>query len=320
SLRGRRLRAQQRWRRVPEPDVPLPAARDSLRRLGARERPRLPGARRADDLRRARLGEDRIDRPARPPRAALQLPLHGAGPPRVDGGDPRRAAHPRAVRLRRVQRGRALAGHVRAERQADPGLGRTRRRDGAPSVVHVPDGGRRARRRRPGDAARARARRAARRRRIRLSFRSEWEHLRAGDDGRREGGRPDPRRDTARSVDRRVLPAPRPRAAAVMHIGGRWVESESGVRTEATSPATGESIGSVPEGTREDARRAIAAANAAARDWAARSAFERAAAMNRVAELVEERRDELARTLTLDQGKPLHAEAYGEVDELVEYW
>ncbi len=105
-----------------------------------------------------------------------------------------------------------------------------------------------------------------------------------------------------------------------MHIGGRWVESESGVRTEATSPATGESIGSVPEGTREDARRAIAAANAAARDWAARSAFERAAAMNRVADLVEERRDELARTLTLDQGKPLHAEAYGEVDELVEYW
>jgi succinate-semialdehyde dehydrogenase/glutarate-semialdehyde dehydrogenase len=105
-----------------------------------------------------------------------------------------------------------------------------------------------------------------------------------------------------------------------MHIGGEWVESDSGARTDATSPATGETIGSVPEGTRGDAQRAIAAANAAARDWAARSAFERAAAMTRVAELVEERRDDLARTLTLDQGKPLHAEAYGEVDELVEYW
>src|SRR5262249_57142085 len=32
------------------------------------------------------------------------------------------------------------------------------------------------------------------------------------------------------------------------------------------------------------------------------------------------RRDDLARTLTLDQGKPLHAEAYGEVEELVVYW
>jgi acyl-CoA reductase-like NAD-dependent aldehyde dehydrogenase len=105
-----------------------------------------------------------------------------------------------------------------------------------------------------------------------------------------------------------------------MYVAGSWVESESGARMEATSPATGEVIGSVPEGTREDAKRAIAAANAAARDWATRSAFERAAACERVAAVVEERRDELARTLTLDQGKPLAAEAYGEVDELVEYW
>ena len=42
--------------------------------------------------------------------------------------------------------------------------------------------------------------------------------------------------------------------------------------------------------------------------------------MERVADLIEERRDDLARTLTLDQGKPLHAEAYGEVEELVVYW
>ena len=105
-----------------------------------------------------------------------------------------------------------------------------------------------------------------------------------------------------------------------MVIGGAWAESESQKRFEATSPATGESLGTVPEGTREDARRAIAAANAARRDWASRSAFERAAAMNRVADLIEERHDDLARTLTLDQGKPLHAESYGEVEELVVYW
>ncbi len=103
-------------------------------------------------------------------------------------------------------------------------------------------------------------------------------------------------------------------------IGGAWAESESGARMEATSPATGESLGTVPEGTRADVQRAVAAANAACRDWAARSAFERAAAMERVAGLIVERRDELARMLTLDQGKPLHAEAYGEVDELAEYW
>jgi acyl-CoA reductase-like NAD-dependent aldehyde dehydrogenase len=105
-----------------------------------------------------------------------------------------------------------------------------------------------------------------------------------------------------------------------MYVGGSWVESESGERMEAISPATGETIGSVPEATRDDARRAIAAANAAAREWAARSAFERAAAMERVAEIIEERRDDLAHTLTLDQGKPLRSESYGEVDELIEYW
>jgi acyl-CoA reductase-like NAD-dependent aldehyde dehydrogenase len=111
-----------------------------------------------------------------------------------------------------------------------------------------------------------------------------------------------------------------PGADHLMYIGGAWVESDSGATMIATSPATGETIGSVPEGTRDDARRAIAAANAAARDWAARSAFERAEAMERVAAIVGERRDELARTLSLDQGKPLHAEAYDEVDELAEYW
>jgi succinate-semialdehyde dehydrogenase/glutarate-semialdehyde dehydrogenase len=105
-----------------------------------------------------------------------------------------------------------------------------------------------------------------------------------------------------------------------MVVAGEWVESASGGRIEATSPATGETIGSVPEGTREDAQRAIAAANAAWREWAALSPFERAAALERVAELIVERRDDLARTLTLDQGKPLHSESYVEVDELVEYW
>jgi acyl-CoA reductase-like NAD-dependent aldehyde dehydrogenase len=103
-------------------------------------------------------------------------------------------------------------------------------------------------------------------------------------------------------------------------VGGVWTESESGARMEATSPATGEPLGTVPEGTRADAERAIAGANAAWRDWAARSAFERAAAIERVADLIVERRDDLAHVLTLDQGKPLHAEAYAEVDELVEYW
>src|SRR5918994_361939 len=105
-----------------------------------------------------------------------------------------------------------------------------------------------------------------------------------------------------------------------MYVAGEWTSGGSTARMDATSPATGEVIGTVPEGTREDARRAISAANNAWDAWAGRSAFERAAAMERVVKIIVERREDLARTLTLDQGKPLEAEAYDEVDELAEYF
>jgi hypothetical protein len=50
------------------------------------------------------------------------------------------------------------------------------------------------------------------------------------------------------------------------------------------------------------------------------SSFDRTAFLHRVADVIEARRDALAWTLTLDQGKPLRAEVYDEVDELVMYW
>jgi succinate-semialdehyde dehydrogenase/glutarate-semialdehyde dehydrogenase len=108
--------------------------------------------------------------------------------------------------------------------------------------------------------------------------------------------------------------------AKQMFVGGNWQPSGSGESFDATSPATGEVIGFVPQGDREDARRAIDAARAAADGWARLTAFERAAKMNAVGDIIESRREDLARTLTLDQGKPLRAEAFDEVDELVEYW
>ncbi|HEX4283231.1 MAG TPA: aldehyde dehydrogenase family protein, partial [Solirubrobacteraceae bacterium] len=105
-----------------------------------------------------------------------------------------------------------------------------------------------------------------------------------------------------------------------MFVGGSWQPSASGETFEATSPATGEVIATVPQGDRSDATRAIDAARGAAEKWAGLTAFERAAKMHAVGDLIESRRDDLARTLTLDQGKPLRAEAFGEVDELIEYW
>jgi succinate-semialdehyde dehydrogenase/glutarate-semialdehyde dehydrogenase len=105
-----------------------------------------------------------------------------------------------------------------------------------------------------------------------------------------------------------------------MFIEGDWADAADGATIEATSPATGESLGPVAEGSREDARRAIAAANAAFPAWAARTGFERAELLHRVADACELRRDELARICALDQGKPLKAEAEGEVGELIEFF
>src|SRR6266446_9741244 len=105
-----------------------------------------------------------------------------------------------------------------------------------------------------------------------------------------------------------------------MFVDGKWVDCESGKHFDATSPATGEVIAQVPKGTRADARKAIEAAHRARKPMAALKGFERSRRLHRIAEAIERRRDELGRTLTLDQGKPLVAEALGEVDEAAEYF
>src|ERR1700680_4002262 len=108
-------------------------------------------------------------------------------------------------------------------------------------------------------------------------------------------------------------------SSSQMFVDGRWTTSLSGETFTADSPATGEAIGEVPQGDRDDAQLAIAAANPAADGWGSPTRFEPADAMVRVAVAIGARRDELARTLTLDQGKPI-SEARDEVEELVLYW
>ena len=62
-----------------------------------------------------------------------------------------------------------------------------------------------------------------------------------------------------------------------MFVGGAWTGAASGETFTAESPATGEAIGEVPQGGREDAQRAIDVAGRAADGWARATAFERAA-------------------------------------------
>src|SRR5665213_2832480 len=105
-----------------------------------------------------------------------------------------------------------------------------------------------------------------------------------------------------------------------MFVDGKWVESESMQTFDAVSPATGETIASVPKGTRADAKRAVEAAHKARRAMADLKGFARSARLHRIADSIEQHREELGHLLTLDQGKPMHAEALGEVDEAAEYF
>lgn len=99
------------------------------------------------------------------------------------------------------------------------------------------------------------------------------------------------------------------RQAAV--VGGRWIEA-NGEGVAVRNPSTGAVIGHVPKLGAAETREAIAAAKAAQRGWAARTAKERAGILRRWFNLMMDNQDDLGAILTLEQGKPL-AEAKGEI-------
>jgi acyl-CoA reductase-like NAD-dependent aldehyde dehydrogenase len=96
-------------------------------------------------------------------------------------------------------------------------------------------------------------------------------------------------------------------------IGDEWVDGGSDP-VALRSPATGEEIAAVEQGTRSDVERAIGVAEVALQALARMTAFERGALCHRVADLLLERREEVARDLSAEQGKPYRTEALPEVE------
>ena len=94
------------------------------------------------------------------------------------------------------------------------------------------------------------------------------------------------------------------RADLSMIVDGRPSDAHDGGRLEVRSPATGDLVGSVPAGSPADVDRAVAVARSAFRDgrWSRRPPGERTAVLNRLADLIDEQADEIARVETLQTG------------------
>lgn len=95
-------------------------------------------------------------------------------------------------------------------------------------------------------------------------------------------------------------------------LAGAWSESDSGEKTAVINPANGDVICEVPRMGRTETERAIIAAEVAQKSWKTLTAAARAAILKRWFDLIILHREDLARILTSEQGKPL-AEARGEV-------
>ena len=231
-----------------------------------------------------------------------------------------RAAHVAGVRLIRDIMGRpAIAPYVAEERApgadvtSDEGLlayVRASARLALPSDRHGQDGPRRRGGGRRGAAGKGR-RRPARRRRLDHADPGLGQHQRGHHHDRGEGLRPGPGRGR-RPPPRRLKPGPPMYPQLALHIGGRFLGGEGRTGEPVLNPATGEVLAELPHASARDLDDAIDAAAAAFRTWRGVSPRERGRILSSAAALIRDRRETIARVMTLEQGKTL-AEALGEI-------
>jgi len=92
-----------------------------------------------------------------------------------------------------------------------------------------------------------------------------------------------------------------------MFINGQWCDANDGARFNVTNPANGEIVGEVPNGGKADVVAAIDAAAEAFKTWSKTTAYQRSALLYRAYNLMIEKKEHLAVTMTTEQGKPLKA-------------
>lgn len=100
-------------------------------------------------------------------------------------------------------------------------------------------------------------------------------------------------------------------------IGGEWIEARSGETFDSINPATEEVLATVTRSGKEDVDAAVKAAQQAYKEWRLTPAPRRGEILFRVAQLLEQRKEDLARVMTQEMGKVL-SEARGDVQEAID--
>jgi succinate-semialdehyde dehydrogenase/glutarate-semialdehyde dehydrogenase len=117
--------------------------------------------------------------------------------------------------------------------------------------------------------------------------------------------------DTAAAADKLGLKDPS-LLRSQAYLGGEWADAASGETITVTNPASGEVVASVPKLARGEVTKALEAAQAAFKPWAAKTAKERGKILRAWCDAMLANQDDLARIMTAEQGKSL-TESRGEI-------
>ncbi|HET9188694.1 MAG TPA: aldehyde dehydrogenase family protein, partial [Acidothermaceae bacterium] len=104
-----------------------------------------------------------------------------------------------------------------------------------------------------------------------------------------------------------------------LYIGGKWSPSADGSTVQVVDPSSGAVIADVANATVDDGLAAVAAAAEAAAEWASTAPRQRAEILRRMFELMTQRRHDLARLISIENGKAL-PDAAGEVAYAAEFF
>ena len=98
-----------------------------------------------------------------------------------------------------------------------------------------------------------------------------------------------------------------------LFIDGEWRDASDGETLKTYNPATGELLAEIADASEKDVNDAVKAAHKAFQTWSKTTVVERAAILNKIADIIDENKTFLATVETMDNGKPIRETTYADI-------